>query len=238
MLRALRALTDALSDAPDDPVAPNAVATKRNRTPFIFRDLEKVKAKAASYTSLTAYRAENLKDYKWLARHGHLDAVTGHMDRQVHREHTKESLMAIALQYPTRSAFLKAEPGAYYAAADRGWRDEVCAHMTNRRVHKKKGRGSKYDQMVEAVEVAKGYVDLASYRADHEETYQWAVKNGHIKKICGHLGSPAPRERTLEALREFAAGFPTRAAFRKGDYAAYRAAYDRGWLDEICAHMS
>lgn len=71
--------------------------------------------------------------------------------------------------------------------------------------------------------------------------YTIAHRNGWLDEICAHmpkLEKFAPNHWTKENCKIEAAKYNTRGDFEKGALGAYTKARRKGWLDEICTHMS
>lgn len=71
--------------------------------------------------------------------------------------------------------------------------------------------------------------------------YNAARKNGWLDEICAHMASHKHVNRfywTKERCLERALRYVHRVDFKNGDGSAYSTAVRRGWLDEICSHMT
>lgn len=95
------------------------------------------------------------------------------------RKWFKNTCAKEAKKYRTRSAFIKGSSGAYDAAKDNGWLDEICGHMQRLRVRK-----WTRDKLLEE---AKKYSMLKDFREQAAGAYERALKDGLLDEICGHM---------------------------------------------------
>lgn len=91
-----------------------------------------------------------------------------------------DSVKQEAAQYKTRTAFTQGSPGAYAAAARRGWLPEVCDHMPKR--EKKPNKKTKWDK--EAVlHEAKKHESYSDFRQKARSAYVTASGNGWLPEV-------------------------------------------------------
>lgn len=92
---------------------------------------ERCQEHALRYTTRNEFHLKNDKAYRIAQAHGWLNEICSHMDYQVLPRHywTKDRVREEAKKYETRMEFLREAGGAYGAAQQGGWLDEVCEHM-------------------------------------------------------------------------------------------------------------
>ena len=92
---------------------------------------------------------------------------------------TPESIHKEALRYSTRSAFSKGSRGAYQAAQQNGWLDEVCAHMQSK---------PKTKWTYEAIKnEALNYETRSAFQKGNAGAYHAARRRGWLDEVCAHM---------------------------------------------------
>lgn len=154
--------------------------------------------------------------------------------KQYKRGHwPKERCLEEAKKFRTRKDFGRGAPGAYKAACQQGWLDEICSHM----IHLQHPRG--YWTKERCLQEALKYSIRSEFAIGSRSAYSKAHREGWLDDICLHMiGQTMPNGYwTKERCKEEAATYRTKTAFKNGTPSAYNAAYKNGWLDEICTHM-
>jgi len=148
---------------------------------------------------------------------------------------TFEACQAEAKKYKYRGDFQKGMAGAYNAALQKGWLDDICGHMPKRKMP----NPIKWTKKRCHEEALKH-----EYRIDFlkgaEPAYRAAHKKGWLDGICVHMTKgrkPKPIKWTKERCREEALKYDTRGDFQKYANTAYAKAHRNKWLDDICSHM-
>ena len=145
------------------------------------------------------------------------------------RKYTKTFCKQIALQYSNKTEFRKSNPYFYGYMCSRGWIDELCEHMTQRK--KKNGYWTKE----RCREMAKKYSRRTDFQKYDKAAYSKAFKSGWLDDICSHMSYMefVPSKWTKETYTIKAQECETRGDFKKKYPNAYGAALDNGWLDEL-----
>ena len=88
-------------------------------------------------------------------------------------------------------------------------------------------------------EEALRYKIKQEFRKD-SQAYNAAQRNGWLDEICSHMDEARKPNGywTLERCRKEALNYKTKQEFRKDNTSAYLAANRKGWIDEICSHMT
>ncbi|QIG67456.1 GIY-YIG nuclease domain-containing protein [Rhizobium phage RHph_TM3_3_9] len=149
---------------------------------------------------------------------------------------TLERCAEEALKYRTKPEFKAGSAGCASVAKDRGWWKIVTAHMTPLK------NPDGYWTRQRCVDEARKFETRSAFNNGSKSAYLAAFKRGWLDDICSHMRvvrTQRPRNYwTLDNCRRAASVFRSRWEFQKQNKAAYLAARNRGWLDEICAHMS
>ena len=147
---------------------------------------------------------------------------------------TKEKCHAEVLKFKTRTEFQRERGGAYNAARKNGWIDDICSHMT--RLKKSRDFWTKEKCHQEALKCK----TRTEFSKNSHGAYYVARKNGWLDEVCSHMTSTRKPKGywTKERCHEEALKFKTRGEFQKKLNKAYYVARKKGWLDEICSHMT
>lgn len=147
---------------------------------------------------------------------------------------TKSACAAEARKYDARKDFERHAVGAYVMAQRRGWLPEICSHMP--RQIKPKGYWTKDRCAIEADK----YMSRIEFSRQARGVYNTAHRNGWLSDICAHM----PRRKrpngywTKERCAEVAARYMSRADFMRGAISVYNITERRGWMKDICRHMT
>jgi len=142
---------------------------------------------------------------------------------------TKEAVVSDALNFTSISEWRKHSPSAYAICCRNIWNEEACAHM----MRKKQVNGFSSDAKV---------MDEA---AKFSSTAEWADKSSSsyaVAKKRGLVPASMPRglihnKWTKSQIAKVAKECKTRGEFRSTHPSAYSIAIDKGWLEDVCAHM-
>lgn len=129
--------------------------------------------------------------------------------------------------YKTLSEFQQMAAGAYDAAREMNYLDEVKALL-------KPGKIMWTDEML-ASEALK-YHSKTEFRKGSPKAYCVAWKRGILEEICSHMVVLRTKW-TDSTLAEEARKYEYRIDFYNGSRKAYNVAHKRGILDKICSHM-
>ena len=148
------------------------------------------------------------------------------------RKYTKEFCRQIALQYSDKTDFRTSNPHFYNYICSRGWIDELCKHMTQRK--KRNGFWTKE----RCKEEAKKFCNRTEFHKKSSSAYDSAFKNGWLDEICSHMSynEYQPSVWTKENCIIKAQECVSRGDFKNKYPIAYAAALNNGWLDEIFAN--
>jgi len=138
-----------------------------------------------------------------------------------------------ALKYKHKSDFMQGTPGAYHAAHKKGWIDEICAHMTKKKLKPLIWSKEK------CKEVALQCRTKKEFRQKYTGAHYAATKNGWLEEVCSHMEQirrPGGYW-TKSNCKRAAADCKSRSEFGEKYSQAYTISNKNGWLDEICAHM-
>lgn len=166
------------------------------------------------------------------------------------RKHTVESLSKIAAEYETRVEFSRANPSAYKAARRLGNAayNQICSHM-------KEGgyKATKWTYHAVLREAQK-YLTIRQFRLKSNVAYNTMCNKGWRQKIIDmmpdnwtvrhkHDEYYARRGKTWGEMQNYldcmlaASNYQTKAEFKASDWRMYQLVTERGWLDDVCAHM-
>lgn len=142
---------------------------------------------------------------------------------------TKETVVSDALNYASVSEWRKHSPSAYAICCRNKWNEEACAHMSR----KKRVNGFWSDEKVMA-EAAK-YSSTAEWADKSSSSYAVAKKRGLVPVTM--LRGLIHNQWTKSQISKVAKECKTRGEFRNTHPSAYSIAIDKGWLEDVCAHM-
>ena len=168
-------------------------------------------------------------------KYGWLDDVCSHMEPLIKPPGywTYERVVKEALKYTNKTAFTVGSSRAYNLARLNGWLDEICSHMIS--INKPKGYWTLERCFKEALKF--------TYKTDFHKTssaaYHVLLKVRLLDDACSHMRrKPLPEYWTLDLVRKTAAKCNTRGEFIARFGNAYKKAWNKGWLDDVCAHMN
>lgn len=91
------------------------------------------------------------------------------------------------------------------------------------------------------IAAARKFTNRTAFKTDAPSAYQTATRRGWLEEVCAHMEPSQKRPNgywTIERCAAEALKYGTRGEFCRADQTAYQAARHRGWLDDICAHMT
>lgn len=100
------------------------------------------------------------------------------MNRKSVLKHTKETAAALALKYTNRRSFCVGSSGAYLAATKNGWIDDICRHMTAKRVK------VTYEEIAAAALL---YKSRSEWEDRDVRTYGAARRRGILEEVSPHM---------------------------------------------------
>ena len=146
---------------------------------------------------------------------------------------TKEKCREESLKYKSRKEFSIKSVSAYNAAQRKKWLDDICSHMVE--IKKPKGYWTKEKCQEEALK----YDTTKDFRKYSVTAYDICVTNNWYDEMCSHM---VKSERkifwTKERCSEEALKYKNRINFCHNSCSAYNKSLKKGWLNEICLHMS
>lgn len=143
---------------------------------------------------------------------------------------TKEKCQIEALVFNTRTKFKEKKYGAYMAAKENGWLDEICSYMIFINTHR-----TFEDCKITALK----YKTKPEFFSNDSTTYSWAQRKGFLDEICSHMIRKYKPYNywTKERTHEEALKYDSKNEFFLHAGGAHDAAKRNGWLDEIRSHM-
>jgi isopentenyldiphosphate isomerase len=145
----------------------------------------------------------------------------------------KEKCKNEAIKYKTKKDFFKNNKSLYNIAYNRGWLNEICSHMFDKR--KPNGYWTKEICKNEALK----YTNIKEFRINSHSCYIIASVQKWLDEICSHMIKfKKPNGYwTKDRCLEIALKYDTKKDFKYHDNSAYLGSKKIGCLDEICSHM-
>ena len=193
---------------------------------------EAIAASAAKHGRRSDWSRADRRAYLAAAKRGLLDTVCAHMKPvPPKRVRSDQEIRASAAAFPSRAAWERGDPSAYYAARRRGLMDAVCQHMP---------RSPRKLPLEALMASAALYKNRNAWKKADPSAYVCACQRGLLEVVCAHMTRKrVPSEYwTLERCKESAAAYCSREAWSNGARSAYYQARKNGWLDQCCAHMA
>lgn len=144
----------------------------------------------------------------------------------------KENVQKEALKYKTKTEFGRTNGagGAYLSARRNDWLDEVCSHM------KQKRKPNGYYTYDKCKEIISNMVYLSELQG--HSISKVMRKNGWWDELTKPLIVKRKTNWTKDDVYKIAKKYNHKVDFINNDGAAYLIANRRGWLDEVCSHMT
>ncbi len=187
-----------------------------------------------------ALKYMNRRDFRagssgaWSASHtnGWADDVCEHMNRleKPKRYWNKENCAIEALRYKYRSDFEKGSGSAYLTAMRNKWLDEICKHMTKKKIE------SKWNSIDLVAKEASKYNNRTDFSKKSGQAYKVASTNDWLEQVCSHMVLKSDYW-TKERCKEVALTCTTKKELQNKSSQAYNYAKKNKWLKCICSHM-
>lgn len=209
---------------------------ERGKKPAGYWCKERVLEAARAHDSRAEFHRVSSTAYSKAISNGWLEEACAHMaqTKRPNGHWTQKAVLAVARQCESRTEFKQKAGSAYAAALRNKWLDHACEHMTQ----KQKPNG--YWTKTRVATDAAMYRTRAEFRNGSARAFSAAGRNRWMDDVCAHMeqvNKPSGywgKEKTqVEALK-----YKTRGAFQLGSGGAYHAARKRGWLEDICSHMT
>jgi predicted GIY-YIG superfamily endonuclease len=253
-------------------------------TPSSYWTKENCHKEALKHNKRSEFKRVQSNAYRICRINKWLDDVCSHMEekKKPNNYWTKEICHQEALKYNTRSDFNIYSLSAYTSSSKKGWLDDICSHMEEKRkpnsywtYERCKEEALKYktreelqgktfyDSMrrngwLEELTSHLQYVCKPSGYWTYERCKEEALKcktrkelqgktfnnvmrrNGwaeeltsHLPYVCRPFGYWTKERCHQEALK-----YNTRVDFQKKSNGAYGSSLKKGWLEEVCSHMT
>jgi len=142
----------------------------------------KVLADAKKFLSRSAWQKASVGAYEAAKKNGWFDEATAHMTRpDMTQKWTKAAVKKEAKKYKFKSDFNNNAVGAYEAAKNNGWFDDVTAHMGN-----KKAIPTKWNKKA-VLDDAKKYKKKSQWKKNSPGAYGASHKGGFYKEATSHM---------------------------------------------------
>ena len=186
---------------------------------------------AKRYTHSQSFRRSNTLVYNYAVRHGWLDEICKHMDKDTKQiQHwTKGRCQEEANKFKTRKDFQEGCRGGYSAAYRNKWLDEICSHMERPTPH------NRYWTIERCHNEALKYTTRKDFKEGSGGAYNAAKRMGLLDTICAHMpknNKPAGYWTKARCLREAKKNKSMRE-FRKNCPSAFNIAWRNDWIDEM-----
>lgn len=202
---------------------------------------ERCQQEALKYDSISEFRKYGKGAVGAATQNGWWKEITSHMTpkRCPDGYWTEERCRAESRKHQTKTAFNTAASTAVKRAKELGIYDEITAHM----VIDERRDGSKPDgywTKSRCLELAANYDTKADYRRAFPGAFLAAYQNGWWEEVSQLLTeSRTPNGYwTKNRCRTAAQDFEHRSDFKGAFPTAYARAREKGWLDDVCAHMT
>ena len=160
--------------------------------PSGFWTKKQCKIEARKYSSSSDWQKANAASYAIAIENKWYKECSAHFipKKKPNGFWNKKRCLLEAKKYETKADFSKGSTGAYHAALEKGWIDDICSHMAGERHH--------FGYTIEELKTeAVKFKTKKEFREAAEKMYLWATRRGLIDEICAHmtpLGSRAKRQ--------------------------------------------
>ncbi|WP_430816416.1 hypothetical protein [Carboxylicivirga sp. RSCT41] len=113
---------------------------------------------------------------------------------------TKEELIIEARKYQTKTEFKQYSSGAYTAAYNNNWLNEICQHM--KKVRFPKG----YLTKERCMSIASKYNTRSGFAKGHNAAYNAAIRYGWLEDVCKHMKIQGNRKKRCLYVCKFPDG--------------------------------
>lgn len=204
---------------------------------------ENCKNEALKYKTRNEFSVNCNRAYKMCLKFGWLDDVSSHMIDAMkiavekRRIWTKEKCKNEALKYRIKS---RMNPSALGSIHKNGWEDELCSHMEKpHENYKKMFHWTKEKTHEEALK----YNLLYDFKKANGSAYNAAYKNKWLDVVCSHMNKPYGKFKkknywSKEKCHKEALKYNKRSLLYYSNSTVYQKARLKGWLDDICSHMT
>jgi hypothetical protein len=201
---------------------------------------ERITAEARRFATRITFMRQSGSAYNAARQLGILDDVCRHMRSDNHLRHWSDAkIYAEAIKYTKVRDFYRGSPNAYEAAKRWGIFDEVCAHMSPRKLPA--GHWTEDRIRAEALRYqTRSAFDRGSAGAAHAARHRLGI----YEAVCAHMPESAwqpppqvPRIWTRERIFMVAQQFLYLGDFQRACSSAYNAARKQGLLIELRARL-
>lgn len=188
---------------------------------------ERCQEEAQKYSHKRQFRKGCNGAYSAAWKHGWLDEICVHMTRATNPVGywTYERCLEEGRRYTRKSDFRKYGKGAFNAAYNNGWLEEIYAHMDKPHQYTKD----------ECWKIATKYQVERYWRINMSASYLQAQRNGWLPELTAHMKKM--HRYTKEECLEEAKKYATRSDFADLSPQHYFRACSKHWINEICKHM-
>lgn len=187
-------------------------------------DKDKVIETAKDYNLRIDFQNNKRGAYSAALKNGWLDEACAHMKEYEKKIYwIKSKCKEEAKKYNTRSEFNEKCRGAYSAAYNNKWLDEICIHMMKHHIE--------YDEAKIRKEAEK-YSTRSEFKAKNQAAYKKARALKVLDKVCIHM-NVKKQKWTYEELQNVALKCEKRIDFQRKYPGAYAYAKRMNYLDEI-----
>lgn len=191
---------------------------------------------AVKYNTKSEFKKACPAAYSAAIKAGILNEICDHMIniRRPNGFWSFENCKKKAKRFKSRSEFQRNNVSAYREALKNGWLDEICSHMNF------KIKPKNYWTKERCHKAALRYKTRAEFQEKSNTAYRKASKEKWLDEICSHMKDlKKPKNYwTKERCRKEAMKYSKKNDFRKKAPNVYSQAHRKGFLEEICSHMS
>ena len=192
---------------------------------------ERCHEEALKFKTKTEFKIESRSAYESALKKGWLDNICSHMEslKKIKGYWGKDRCREEALKYKTRSEFRIKSRSAYSSSLRKGWLEDVCSHMQSNVWTKEKC----YQEALKCK-------TRTEFSKNSFGAYNAARRKGWLDEACSHM-TPLSKPKgywTKEKCHAEALKCKTRNEFKIKLGSAYQAAARKGWLNEICSHIT
>jgi hypothetical protein len=170
-------------------------------------------------------------------KHGWINDICQHMIeiKKPNNYFSKEKCREISNNYNDLATFIKENVNCYTIMKRNNWLEELTSHMIDNM-----RKPNNYYSKEYCHEVALKYNTKTDFINNEPKVYDAARKQKIINEICSHM-TPLNRKResyTFEYCQEIALKFEYKPDFIKNNANIVKISREKGWLDDICSHMT